>query len=265
MSVETVRDYYNNNVESEWERLEQNPYEFRINKYFMDKYIKPGDKVLDVGGGPGRYSLFFAQKGCDVTLLDLSDGNVEFAKQKAKERGLTIRAILGNACETDKILNERFDHVLLMGPLYHLLEDSDRRRAVAGCLNVLKPNGILFASFISAVADIIYLLQENPGMIGTGEFKDLTYFIEDRPFSGSGFTEARFERIRDIEPFMNGFGLEKLHLLGSEGILAPFKYQILKQPPEVLDRCIDLAIKVCEREELLVYSEHLLYIGRKRS
>lgn len=265
MSIEEVRDYYNSNVQDEWERLEQHPYEFRIQRHFMDRYIKPGDKVLDVGGGPGRYSLYFAQKGCDVTLVDLSDGNVAFATQKAAERGLPLRAVQGDARDLDRLLSgQTFDYVLLMGPLYHLPKDSDRRQAVGGCLNALKPDGIFFASFISAVADMIYLLREHPGMIGTGEFKDLTYFIEDRPFVGTGFTEERFERIRDVVPFMEECGLEKLHLLGSEGILAPFRHQLLNQPPEVLDRWIELAVKVCEREELLVYSEHLLYIGRKK-
>lgn len=151
-----------------------------------------------------------------------------------------------------------------MGPLYHLVKETDRRRAVENCLNVLKSNGMLYAAFISSVADIIYLFSENPSLIiGNSEFEDLTYFIKDRPFSGNAFTEARFERIPDIVPFMNGFGLQKLHLLSSEGILAPFKHQVLSQPPEVLDKCIDLAIQVCEREDLLSYAEHVLYIGRK--
>lgn len=92
-AMDSIREYYNNSVENEWERLERNPYEFRIHKHFMEKYVKPGDRILDVGGGPGRYSLYLAQKGCNVTLVDLSDGNVEFARQKAAEQGLSLQAI----------------------------------------------------------------------------------------------------------------------------------------------------------------------------
>lgn len=263
-NIGAIKEFYDNSVEHEWERLERNPYEFRINTYFMDRYIKPGDKVLDVGGGPGRYSLYFANKGCDVTLVDLSKENVKFAKEKAKELNLKIKAIDGNACDIDNLVNEQYDHVLLMGPLYHLIEESDRRKAVSNCLKLLKPNGVFYASFISACAGIIYLLREDPSMIENSKLiEDYTYFEEDHAFSGNAFTEARFERIWDIVPFMNEYNLKKLHLLGSESILSPFKNQVLSQPQIIIDKCIDLAIKVCEREDLLSYSEHLLYIGKK--
>ena len=264
-SIETVKEYYDNNVEYEWERLERNPYEFRINTYFMDKYIRKGDKVLDIGGGPGKYSLYFAQKGCDVTLVDLSDGNVMFAKKKAEELNLNINTIVGNACDIDTLVDEKYDHVMLMGPLYHLLKESDRKKAVSNSLKLLKKNGVFYASYISACAGIIYLLREDPSMIeDTQLLDDFTYFSEDRSFSGKAFTDARFERVNDIVPFMNEYNLIKLHLLGSEGILSPFKNQVMSQSQQILDKCIDLAIKVCERKDLLSYSEHLLYIGRKQ-
>ncbi len=70
----TIKKYYNDDVEKEWERLEKHFIEFELTKRFLNRYIKPGDKVLDVGGRPGRYSLYLAEKGCDVTLADLSEG-----------------------------------------------------------------------------------------------------------------------------------------------------------------------------------------------
>lgn len=264
--IEVVKEYYNDNVEGEWERLEENPYEFIINTHFMDRYIKSGDKVLDIGGGPGKYSLYFASKGCNVTLIDLSEENIKFAKAKAKEQNLNIKAIAGNACDIENILSEQYDHVLLMGPLYHLLEETDRRKAVSGSLKLLKPDGVFYASFISAYAGIIYMLREEPGMIEDPELiDDFICFEEDRSFSGNAFTKARFERIWDVVPFMHEFNLEKLHLLGSESILSPFKKQVLSQTQSTFDKCVDLAIKVCEREDLLSYAEHLLYIGRKNN
>jgi SAM-dependent methyltransferase len=188
-----------------------------------------------------------------------------FAKSKAEELNLNIKTIVGNACDIDTFVNEKYDHVMIMGPLYHLLDESDRRKAVSNSLKLLKPKGIFYASYISSCAGIIYLLREDPSMIeNTQLFDDFTYFAEDRSFSGKAFTDARFERVWDIVPFMNEYNLVKLHLLGSEGILSPFKNQVMNQSKQVLDKCIDLAIKVCERKDLLSYSEHLLYIGRKQ-
>ena len=72
--------------------MERHPVEFAINKHYIDMYIQPGMRELDVGGGPGRYSLHLAERGCDVTLVDLSAGNVEFARNEAQRQGLRLRA-----------------------------------------------------------------------------------------------------------------------------------------------------------------------------
>ncbi|MGI6040557.1 MAG: SAM-dependent methyltransferase, partial [Eubacteriales bacterium] len=61
--TEIVRDYYNNTVEIEWNRIAGRP-EFLITTRFIDRYALPGYDVLDIGGGPGRYSLYLAKKGC---------------------------------------------------------------------------------------------------------------------------------------------------------------------------------------------------------
>ena len=65
--TDIVRDYYENY--DEWGRFDRHSVEFEINRRFINRYIKPGDGVLDIGGGPGRYALELARRGCDVTLF----------------------------------------------------------------------------------------------------------------------------------------------------------------------------------------------------
>ena len=78
-----IRSYYNANPQKEWDRLKKkHPYEKYITIRMMDRYIKPGDRILDIGGGPGHYAIHYAKQGHGVTLLDLSDENVRFAKKK---------------------------------------------------------------------------------------------------------------------------------------------------------------------------------------
>ena len=86
--IETVRRFYDQGAEQEWLRLEGHPFEFILTTWMMDKYIRPGDTILDIGGGPGRYSIHYAKKGCAVTLADLSPGNVDFALGKAEKEGV---------------------------------------------------------------------------------------------------------------------------------------------------------------------------------
>ena len=83
-SLDIVKKFYDETVNNEWERLDHHKVEFELSKRYMNRYIKPNDKVLDLGGGPGKYSLYLAERGCDVTLADLSPKNVDFALKKAK-------------------------------------------------------------------------------------------------------------------------------------------------------------------------------------
>ncbi len=263
--AKTVRAFYDADVQQEWERLERHPAEFAINKRYINRYVRPGTHVLDMGGGPGRYALHLAAQGCEVTLADLSPGNVAFAKEKAQELSLPLRALCMDARDLSGLGGELFDAVLLMGPLYHLTQESDREEAVRQCLAHLRPGGCLFASFISSYAGVIYYLRTNPAeaLAPQGE-ANMRYFLQDLPYAGPAFTEAFFIRQGDVVPFMERFALTTLHFLGSEGILMPAEPLLLGQPPEVLQHWIDVAAAVCERPDLLSFSEHFLYVGRKR-
>ncbi len=262
---EIIRQFYDSGTEQEWQRIKNRP-EFLLTCRFLDRYIRPGDTILDIGGGPGRYSVYLAERGCKVTLLDLSCKNVRAAEVHAAEAGVKLEAVQGDACEADKILSGRqFDHVLLMGPLYHLLEESERTAALNAALGLLKPGGVLFVSFIGMMGGIIYEML-NPEMILSQETPDAEFrrcFREGTSYSGDAFTRAHFTTIADAEKFMSRFGLEKLHFFGQEGILSPCEEKIMACPQEVIDAWLDRSELLCERPEYLTWSEHLMYVGRK--
>ncbi|MEA4831387.1 MAG: class I SAM-dependent methyltransferase [Oscillospiraceae bacterium] len=273
-TAKTVKEYYNSSVEAEWNRIAGRP-EFLLTCRFLDKYIKPGDSkyinsgdsVLDIGGGPGRYSLYLSQKGCNVTLFDLSDKNIEFAKNKADELNLKLNTICGDAREADSLVNKQFDYILLMGPMYHLLEEEDRIKAVNSALKLLKPNGIIFVSFISVYGGLIYMTKCAQDIIISEVPMEINFretVINRRSYSGEAFTLAHFIQMKEILPFMERFPLEKLHLFGQEGIMTLNEDKIMSQPQNVIDAFVDFSLKVCENEELLSWSEHLMYVGRKK-
>lgn len=263
-AIEAVRACYDSSVDTEWNRLTRHYVEFEINKRFMDRYIHAGDKVLDIGGGPGRYAMHLAQKGCHVTLMDLSLGNVEFAKAKAVEKDILLDVVPGDARFADTLVAGPFDAVLLMGPLYHLPEEKDRVMAVKAALNLLKPGGFFYAAFISSYAPVWDYLARYPHLVTQeSEQKFFALMEQDIGYSGHSFTQTHFIRPSDVLPFMSAFPLDKLHLLGSESILALREQELSAQPPEVIKAWIDFAEKVCEREEFMNMAEHFLYVGKK--
>lgn len=56
--------------------------EFLTTVHYIEKYLKKGDKILDIGAGAGEYSLYFARKGYEVSALELADANIAAFRKK---------------------------------------------------------------------------------------------------------------------------------------------------------------------------------------
>lgn len=137
--MKEVEQYYNKTAQAEGERLDLHRIEFDITRRYMKEYLEPGQTILDVGGGPGRYALFLAGQGHKVTLFDLSEACIELARKKAAQKKIEIKDYIhGNALELSERVAGVFDTVLCMGPLYHLTEEKDRIRVIEQCLLKLK-------------------------------------------------------------------------------------------------------------------------------
>lgn len=263
--IEAVKAFYDENPQKEWERFDTHPSEFFITTKMMERLIRPGEHILDIGGGPGRYSIYFAQRGCDVTLLDLSERNAAFAREKAAQMGLPLTTFVGDAREADTLIEGEFDHVFLMGPLYHLLEEADRVRAVNEAIAKLKPGGKLYASFILLFGGLVFAMKHAVGaLIDPAEEKYIDAILHRRPFCGDGFTKVYSAWPEEIAAFMEQFSLKKLHLFGQEGILSPGEANIFAQPQEVVDKWVEVAVALCEHKEFFSFAEHLMYIGEKQ-
>lgn len=256
-----VKQWYDEHLEDEWNRLEGFHFEFEITKTIMKKYMKPG-KVLDIGGGSGRYSLYLASLGYDVTFVDLSDGNVTFAKKKAEELKLTIKAYQGDARDLSKLPLEQYDTILVMGPLYHLFSVENREKCILEAKKYLSENGVLFASFISLAGGLLYYLDECPEeIINETELELFECMKEDKSWSGKAFTEATFIEVDEVEPFFSRLDFSKITMFGQEGVCGPRLRMIESSSSDVRNFYLNLSLKLCEKEKYFPYSNHIMYIG----
>ncbi len=263
---EAVRAFYNEHAAGEWNRIGGRP-EFLLTCRFLDKLIPAGSRVADIGGGPGRYSLHLAGRGCRVTLCDLSEENVRLAEERAEADGIPLETVAGDALEITDLPGAPFDAVLFMGPLYHLLEEEERVRAVENALGMLEDGGLFFASFILTTADLIdvmksdsrSLLEDNPA---NAEFQSC--LLAGRSYAGDAFTKAVLSDVSEIEPFMARFPLEPVMIFGQEGLMSPCEKRIMACSPEEIERWLTLSEAFALRREYWGFSEHLMFVGRKK-
>src|SRR5207244_9616974 len=104
--------------------------EFARTKELLQRVLGPPPAdVLDVGGGPGAYAAWLAGLGYRVHLVDPVQLHVDQATEAASRAGHSFTAALGDARHLEEA-DESFDGVLLLGPLYHLVQRADRVRAL---------------------------------------------------------------------------------------------------------------------------------------
>ena len=154
--IKNVFEFYNSGAEIG--RLERGlgVIEFYRSKEIISSYLKgTGLTICDVGGGIGRYSSWLAEQGHDVTLIELAPVAVEYA---VKEMKAPYVAKVGDA-RTLEMPSDSCDVVLLMGPLYHLMNLSDRMTAISEAYRILKPGGLLFAAGISKFSSATWALS----------------------------------------------------------------------------------------------------------
>ena len=283
---ETIRSHYDENPLKEWIRLQKRfPYEKYITVSMMERYIRPGSTILDIGGGPGHYSIHFAKQGHTVTLLDLSGENVRFAKKKARQYGVKITAMQGDAADLSRFPDDSFDTVFLMGPLYHLMTEESRLQAIQEAKRVLKPGGFLFCSFILMFGGVIYglpalgvlavlfikivahqLLSARGTSLREAEQPLYDVAAKDESLAFEAFTYAWMTTVREAKELLASVpGLRTETVFGQESILSPYKYILDRSPKKIRIAWYEYALRFCEKEEYLTHTEHLMIVSRKGS
>jgi ubiquinone/menaquinone biosynthesis C-methylase UbiE len=188
----------------------------------LGRYLPPAPAaVFDVGGAAGVYAFPLAQQGYQVHLIDPVALHLEQARARSASLGVELSSIaLGDARELN-VSTGVADAVLLLGPLYHLVERSDRIQALRQARRILKPGGILLAAAISRFASLIDGLSS--GFFQDEQFRKIVAADlasgqhrnpSDRP---AYFTTAFFHRPEDLAAELREAGLESVRVVAVEG------------------------------------------------
>ena len=140
-------DFYNSNDENSRLGSKHGAVEFLTTMHYIEKYLKPGDRILEIGAGTGRYSHALARQGYAVNAVELVEYNIDiFRKNTLADEKISV--IQGNALDLSAFPDNQFDITLLLGPLYHLYNKKDKQQAIREAIRVTKHGGIIFAAYV---------------------------------------------------------------------------------------------------------------------
>lgn len=228
--------------------------EFLTTTRYIERYLKPGATILDVGAGAGEYSLYFARKGYEVCALELTDANIQAFRKKVKRED-RIDLVQGNAVDLSRYADESFDAVLVFGPLYHLHSEEDRQKCIAEAKRVCKPEGKLFFAFISNDMIILTEFSYRPDYFMAGDYDKETFALEDFPFV--------FHTVEDCREMLRTGGVKILHEVASDGISELMEDKINALDDENYAQYLRYHYYICEKPEFLGMTNHLLFVGEK--
>lgn len=256
-----LNEYYSNYDEESRLLSRHGSVEYLTTMRYIEKYLFPGAKVLEIGAGTGRYSHTLARMGYEVDAVELIGHNIEvFNSKTTPDEKISIRQ--GNALDLSFIDSEQYDLTLLLGPMYHLYTVEEQLKALSEAIRVTKKGGVVFAAYCNNDATMIsFCFGKN--MIRDEKFKNL---IDPMTFKAKSTPEELFQLYRkeDVDALMTNFAVERLHYLGTDMATNFMRETIDSMDDELFEIYLRYHFTICEREDMVGATHHMLDIFRKK-
>lgn len=251
--------FYNSIEEEERLKGKHGKIEFDTTMKYIHDFLKPGMRVLEIGAGTGRYSLALAREGYEVDSVELVEHNIEVFQSKLKEDD-RVNVMQGNAMDLSMFSNETFDMTLSLGPMYHLFDEKNKRKALEEAIRVTKKKGFIFAAYCMNEATLIQYCFKK-GTIWEDMKKGLIsedfHWISNE---NDAFSLMRPEEIMDLT---RGYSVQRLKLIASDGATRYMDDIVDAMSEEMYELYFKYHLSVCERKDLIGASNHTLDILRR--
>ncbi len=245
--------------------------EYVMTTDILEKNLPSEGNILDLGGGAGAYSFYLAEKGYQVYLADLSEDLIMMAKQQARESGDSnlISCDVVNAIDLSIYNDNQFDAILLLGPLYHLLEKDEREKCISEVRRVLKTGGIVFAGFIPYLSGSIAIVDRyfgHPNQVNADNLMRVFQYGQFRNLENAGFQEGYYPTSAEIEMLFRQNGFNKLLTRSVRG----FGYekedmleQMRQKDPSMFDTVMKIINETAENSAIIEMCGHAIHVCQK--
>lgn len=255
-----LTDFYSNYDEEGRLQSQHGMVEFLTTMRYIDRYIKPGMRILEIGAATGRYSHTLAQRGYRVDAVELVEHNIRIFQEKTLTgEDVTIRQ--GNAMDLSCFEDGTFDMTLLLGPMYHLFTKEDQLQALSEAIRVTKSGGVICVAYCGNEATMIQYC------FGRGMLKEERYrkLVDPITFKAGSDPAELFQLYRkeEIDNLVGHFSVSRLHYVGTDLATNYMRETIDAMDPEFFDLYLQYHFAICERQDLVGASHHILDVLRK--
>ncbi len=217
-AVNRIREYFDEKADEEWNRLTETVagrVSFEVHRQFLQPYIKPGMRVLEIGAGPGRFTKELATLGTRITVTDFSEAQLAANRTRASEERFADAVedwMTVDVRDLSRFADASFDAVLVYGgPLSYVFDHANA--ALEGMLRVTSRSGVVIGSVMSLLGawrhflPAVLELTDDQGdhIMATGDLRD----------SQPDGHVCQLYRARDLSELITSCGAELLAMSAS--------------------------------------------------
>ena len=259
-TLELLTNYYSSYDEEGRLLSRHGSVEYLTTMHYIERYLRPGDKIAEIGAATGRYSHALARNGYEVDAVELVEHNIKIFRENTK-LGENVTVCQGDARNLHMMADNAYDITLLLGPMYHLFTKTDQLQALKEAIRITKPGGVIFAAYCSNDASMVQYCFGR-GMLKEEKYKKL---VDLTTFKASADPAELFMLYRkeDIDTLMSHFKTERLHFLGTDMATNYMRSVIDEMDDELFELYLRYHLSICERQDMVGTSHHFLDIFRK--
>ena len=251
MALSNIEKHYNKHPEDLRLLRRHGIVEFETTMHHLRRFLKPGMQLLDIGAGTGRYTSALMAEGYDVKAVELVKRNI----QVFLDREPTADVVQGDARNMPFIPTASADVTLLLGPLYHLIGDEEKLKALTEAKRVTKPDGLIFVAYLMNEYSILsYCFDEDRigGLLEKG--------VVDREFHIKAEADELYDyvRIDDINRLDAAAGLERVTIFSPDGAADYMRTRLNRMSDETFSLFIEYQKIVSERSDLIGAGSHVV-------
>ena len=214
-------------------------------------------------------AIELAKQGHKVTLSDISSSELELAEDHAKSENVLLEKIVqADARDLGSFFSakEEYDVVLLLGPLYHLLEESERIRTLEDCISITKLGGFIICSFVTKFAHLRDLVSKDPRRLKREKKFYEEYIVTGRYTRNQAILSHHTHpaEIQHLFGKVARHGLEVRRTVGCEGFLGgSLSKHLIGLNEEEYKTWVDIIMDTAEDPHILSASDHIAVVAQK--